>query len=135
MTDSLPDADTTVEPLLAVADLDRSVAFWTTKLGARVLTRWESYALLALGRGRLHLALKGDPPPDRAVRLAPPAGPLDVAIGEVVLRVSDCLAVVAALQARGVELLGPPARPAWGGETRAFGRDPDGHLFEISGPG
>jgi hypothetical protein len=32
----------------------------------------------------------------------------------------------------GVELLGEPAEPAWGGEVRAFLRDLDGHLIEIN---
>lgn len=127
-----PDADAGVEPLLAVTDLGRALAFWKDGLGGAVLMRWDNYAVLQLGRGRLHLAVTGEPPEDRAVRLVPPRGSGDEATGEVVLRVSDCGAVVSQLEQRGVQFLGPPATPTWGGEVRAFLRDPDGHLIEIS---
>lgn len=93
---------------------------------------WDTYALLRLGAGRLHLAVTGDPPPDRGVRLVPPLASDRTATAEVVLRVADCAAVVAVLKGRGVSFLGPPATPAWGGEVRAFARDPDGHLVEVS---
>lgn len=135
MTDDLssfPDADAGVEPLLAVADLGQALEFWVKRVGAQVITEWASYALLRVGAGRLHLAVTGDPPPDRVVRLVPPADRDDEATGEVVIRVADCRAVVGALEKRGVRFLGPPATPAWGGEVRAFARDPDGHLVEIS---
>lgn len=126
-----PDAGAAVEPLLAVADLGRSLEFWQDQLGGAPLLRWDGYALLRLGAGRLHLAVTGDPPEDRAVRLVPPRGRGE-ATGEVVLRVADCAAVVDRLEQRGVRFLGPPATPAWGGEVRAFLHDPDGHLVEIS---
>jgi len=58
----------------------------------------------------------------------------DQAAAEVVIQVADCRAVVTALQERGVQFLGPAAEPAWGGEVRAFARDPDWHLLEITGP-
>jgi hypothetical protein len=48
--------DAAVEPLLAVADLDRSVAFWVEGVGGRLLTRWDTYAHVGLGRGGVHLA-------------------------------------------------------------------------------
>jgi len=96
------------------------------------LMRWDSYALLQLGAGRLHLAVTGDPPEDRAVRLVAPGRAETEATGEVVLRVADCASIVSQLEQRGVQFLGPLARPAWGGEVRAFLHDPDGHLVEIS---
>ena len=127
-----PDADATVEPLLAVTDLSRSLAFWQDRMGGSPLMRWDTYALLQLGAGRLHLAVTGDAPTDRAVRLVPPRLAETEATGEVVLRVADCVSVVSRLEQRGVQFLAPPATPAWGGEVRAFLRDPDGHLVEIS---
>lgn len=123
-----------VAPLLAVADLPRALSFWVERVGAVVEMQWDSYALLRLGQGQLHLAVTGAPPPDRAVRLVPPHADAD-ATGEVVIHVTNCQAVVDVLQQRGVEFLGPPATPAWGGEVRAFLRDPDGHLIEITSPG
>lgn len=130
-----PDAGAGVDPLLAVADLDRALAFWAERMGGVVEVRWDSYALLRLGEGRVHLAVTGDPPPDRAVRLVPPRPGTQEAAGEVVIRVADCRAVVDVLEQRGVGFLGPPAAPAWGGEVRAFLLDPDGHLVEISSSG
>lgn len=100
--------------------------------GGLPITRWDSYALLQFGVGRLHLAVTGDTPEDRAVRLVPPGNAGTEATGEVVLRVADCASVVSQLEQRGVQFLGPPAKPAWGGEVRAFLHDPDGHLIEIS---
>lgn len=135
MTDDFsgfPDARAGVEPLLAVADLGQALEFWVKRVGAQAITQGDSYALLQIGDGRLHLAVTGDPPPDRAVRLVPPVDRDDEATGEVVIRVADCGAVVEALEKRGVRFLGPPATPSWGGEVRAFARDPDGHLVEIT---
>ena len=45
-------------------------------------------------------------------------------------RVRDCRAAYETLRSRGAEFLTPPVDR--GGEIRAFFRDPDGHLFEIS---
>lgn len=135
MTDDhplFPDAEATVAPLLAVADLEASLSFWVQRLGAKVQVRWDTYALLRLGAGRLHLAVAGDAPPDRAIRLVPPEHDPERASGEVVLEVADCRYVVATLQERGVQFLGPAREAPWGGEVRAFARDPDGHLVEIS---
>ena len=42
----------------------------------------------------------------------------------------DCRDAYEVLSARGAEFLTPPVD--WGGEIRAFFRDPDGHLLEIS---
>jgi catechol 2,3-dioxygenase-like lactoylglutathione lyase family enzyme len=131
-TAGFPDADAGVDPLLVVRDLAMSLDFWVRRVGARPLVQWDTYALLQLGNGRVHLAVTGDPPVDRAVRLIPPDGPGDTAAAVVVIRVGDCRAVVAALERRGVRFLGPPATPAWGGEVRAFARDPDRYLIEIS---
>lgn len=101
-------------------------------MGGEPLVSWDNYVLLRLGEGRLHLAVTGDPPEDRGIRLVPPGECDSEATGEVVLHVSDCVTVVGKLEQRGVRFLGPPTSPPWGGEVRAFLRDPDGHLIEIS---
>ena len=43
---------------------------------------------------------------------------------------SDCRAAYEELRRRGAAFLTPPVESAW--EVRAFFRDPDGHLLEIS---
>ena len=46
------------------------------------------------------------------------------------IRVPDCRAAYATLVGRGATFLTPPVESDW--EIRAFFRDPDGHLLEIS---
>ena len=127
-----PDTAATVSPLLAVADLARSLEFWVTRLGGDLQVQWDTYARVQVGSGQVHLAVTGDAPLDRAVRLVPPTGDGDEAPGEVVIEVDDCHAVVAQMQERGMVFLGPATEPPWGGEVRAFAFDPDGHLLEIT---
>jgi catechol 2,3-dioxygenase-like lactoylglutathione lyase family enzyme len=51
---------------------------------------------------------------------------------EMIFGVPDCRAAYELLRARGAAFLTPPVEYDW--EIRAFFRDPDGHLFEISEP-
>ncbi len=50
--------------------------------------------------------------------------------GQIIFRVDDCRRTHELLSGRGAQFLAPPVDR--GGEVRAFFRDPDGHLFEIS---
>lgn len=80
--------------------------------------------------GQLILSVAGGPTPDKpTVTFAPPSEP-DTVSSEVTIRVPDCHAAYAALRARGAVFLTPPVEYPW--EIRAFFRDPDGHLIEIS---
>src|SRR5213078_1601468 len=125
--------DVTVAPLLVVGDLSRSLAFYENVLGAARVVASESYAKLSLGGGELHLTTRSEPTPDKpGVTLAPPDPQSTMVHGEVVLHVRDCRAMYARLAARGAAFLAPPTVPPWGHEVRAFLRDPDGHLLELS---
>ena len=65
-----------------------------------------------------------------SVEFTPPTNP-DAVSTQPTLRVPDCHGAYETLKSRGAEFLAPPVK--WGhGEIRAFLRDPDGHLFEIS---
>lgn len=76
------------------------------------------------------LVTGGGPTEDKpTVVFAPPADP-DVVSHVITLRVPDCRGAYETLQARGAEFLTPPVTYEW--EIRAFFRDPDGHLLEIS---
>ena len=122
-----------VAPLLVVADLPRSLAFYEGVLGAVRIVANESYAKLSLGRGELHLTARSEPTPDKpGVTLAPPDRHDAIVPGEVVISVRDCREMYAQLVARGAVFLAPPTVPPWGHEVRAFLRDPDGHLIELS---
>jgi catechol 2,3-dioxygenase-like lactoylglutathione lyase family enzyme len=68
-------------------------------------------------------------PSDFPVTFAPPDNP-DRVSHQLTMRVPDCRAAYETLRTRGAEFLAPPVDR--GGEIRAFFRDPDGHLLEIS---
>ncbi|GAA4607015.1 catechol 2,3-dioxygenase-like lactoylglutathione lyase family enzyme [Actinoplanes octamycinicus] len=121
-----------VAPLLVVRDVADSVTFYR-RLGFEAMVVWETYAKLVSGPGVLHLAAAGEPPPDRgSVALALPDPGAGSVVAAIVVQVADCREACAELAAAGVELLGEPSEPEWGGEVRAFLRDPDGHLIEIN---
>ncbi len=72
----------------------------------------------------------GGPTADKpTVTFAPPADP-DVIAHTMTIRVPDCRAAFATLRGRGAPFLTEPVESDW--EIRAFFRDPDGHLIEIS---
>ena len=78
----------------------------------------------------LLLVTGGEPTQDKpTVTLVVPDDP-DRVSGEIIFRVDDCQRTFELLRERGAEFLTPPLDR--GGEIRAFFRDPDGHLFEIS---
>ena len=81
----------------------------------------------------LLLVTGGGPTEDKpTITFAPPETPDRVAAA-FTIRVPDCREAYEILQARGAPFLTPPVD--WGAEVRAFFRDPDGHLFEISQAG
>jgi catechol 2,3-dioxygenase-like lactoylglutathione lyase family enzyme len=117
---------------MVVRDVARSVEFYR-RLGFQPAVEWPTYAKLVNGTAVLHLAQQGDPPPDRPdVALRAPDATATAVVAAVVVQVADCRRACADLTAAGVELLTQPAEPEWGGEVRAFLRDPDGHLVEIN---
>ena len=122
-----------VAPLIAVRDVARSVAFYQ-RLGFAPEVQWSTYARLVAGDGAvLHVAGQGQAPPDRpTIAVTAPTPDAGAVAAILVLQVPDCRRACTELAASGVELLTEPATPAWGGEVRAFVRDPDGHLIEVN---
>jgi catechol 2,3-dioxygenase-like lactoylglutathione lyase family enzyme len=125
-----------VGTILAVADVDLSVSFYTEMLGFSVDARYDDppYATLSLSGTRLSLAEQGHPAEDRpGVEIV---APVDRSQADVmlVLEVADCLAVYDQLTTGGASFLAEPYSPPWGGH-RFFCIDPDGYLVEIEEPG
>lgn len=121
--------------ILAVADVDRSTAFYTGLLGFSVEATYADppYATLTLNGVRLSLAEQGHAAPDRP-------GVLMTALQDraelpvvLVLEVDDARAVHRALAADGATFLADPYEPPWGG-CRFFVVDPDGYLVEVEQP-
>jgi catechol 2,3-dioxygenase-like lactoylglutathione lyase family enzyme len=117
--------------LLVVSDLGRSVAFYREVLGAELYREYGgTSAVFTLLGNWILLVTGGGPTEDKpTVTFAPPADP-DVVSTEMIFRVPDCRGAFELLESRGAEFLTPPVDSGY--EVRAFFRDPDGHLFEIS---
>jgi catechol 2,3-dioxygenase-like lactoylglutathione lyase family enzyme len=122
-----------VATMLAVVDIERSVAFYRDRLGFEVEEHTPDLALLRHGTMLLYLVTDSPPTPDKpGVWLSPPSHESQTPIN-LVFRVGDCRAVYERMLAASVSFLAPPHSPVWGG-WRCFGRDPDGYLFEIEQP-
>ncbi len=117
--------------LLVVADPAASRDWYVEVLDASVYGEYggTSVVLDLLGNWLL-LVTGGGPSPDKpSVTLAVPDDP-DQVSAQIIFRVDDCRATHELLSGRGAPFLTAPVDR--GGEIRAFFRDPDGHLFEIS---
>lgn len=126
-----PGDATDLTRLLVVADLDRSVAWYRDVLGAEVVGEYGgTSAVLRFVGSWLLVVTGGAPTADKpTVTMAPPAD-ADSAASELIVAVPDCRAAHAELVERGAVFLADPVEYPW--EIRAYFRDPDGHLFEIS---
>ncbi len=131
MTGSFPDASVELTTILVVADVDRARTFWRDVVGAEVYREYGGTScVLRLAGAWILLVTGGEPTADKPdVTFAPPtdAQHVDHAF---TMRVADCAAAYEQLLARGAAFLTPPVASDW--EVRAFFRDPDGHLLEIS---
>ena len=124
-----PDVELT--HLLVVADAEVSRRWYESVLGASVERAYggTSVVMKLLGQWLL-LVTGGQPTADKpTVTFAPPPDP-DIVSVEMIFGVPNCRAAYETLRSRGAEFLTPPVEYDW--EIRAFFRDPDGHLFEIS---
>jgi catechol 2,3-dioxygenase-like lactoylglutathione lyase family enzyme len=128
-----PTAGVEVTHLLVVADAEASRRWYESVLGASVHRAYGGTSVVMKFQGQwLLLVTGGAPTADKpTVTFAPPVDP-DTVSAEMILGVPDCQAAYEVLLARGAEFLTPPVEYDW--EVRAFFRDPDGHLFEISEP-
>jgi catechol 2,3-dioxygenase-like lactoylglutathione lyase family enzyme len=117
--------------LLVVSDIAQSMRFYSDVLGAELYREYGGTSAVYKFAGCwLLLVTGGGPTEDKpTVNFEPPADP-DRVSHQLTLRVPDCRAAYETLRGRGAEFLTPPVDR--GGEIRAFFRDPDGHLLEIS---
>jgi len=117
--------------MLVVADATASCDWYVDVLNASVYGEYDGTSVvLDLMGNWLLLVTGGEPTPDKpTVTLAAPDDP-DRVSGQLIFRVNDCRRSYELLKERGADFLTPPLDR--GGEIRAFFRDPDGHLFEIS---
>jgi catechol 2,3-dioxygenase-like lactoylglutathione lyase family enzyme len=129
--ETFPTEDMELTRLLVVSDVNRSRDWYRNVLGATVHREYggTSCVLQLLGQWLL-LVMGGGATEDKpTVAFTPPDDP-DRVSAELIVRVSDCRQAHEILGRRGAEFLTPPVDNGY--EVRAFFRDPDGHLFEIS---
>ena len=122
---------TAMTHMLVVSEVEVSRDWYVNMLDADVFGEYggTSVVLDLLGSWIL-LVTGGDPTPGKpTVTLDVPDDP-DKVSGQIIFRVDDCRGTYELLRYRGVEFLAAPVDR--GGEIRAFFRDPDNHLFEIS---
>ncbi|MFL6226388.1 MAG: VOC family protein [Actinomycetes bacterium] len=117
--------------ILVVGDAGRSRDFYRDVLEAELYREYGGTSVvLRLFGTWLLLVTGGGPTADKpTVTFAPPADP-DTVAHSMTIRVRDCRGAHATLTERGATFLTPPLESDW--EIRAFFRDPDGHLIEIS---
>lgn len=127
---------------LAVADLDRALAFYRDGLGLQtqgvIGTEWVGDDRTPAGatvtfelRGGLILALypRTELAKDANIALAPPT-PGEFSIGHLVSSKAQVDVLLSQAQAAGATLTDQPHDRPWGIYSGYF-RDPDGHLWEV----
>jgi catechol 2,3-dioxygenase-like lactoylglutathione lyase family enzyme len=131
MTGGFPDDGMELTHILVTGDMDRARRFYLDVLGAELYREYGGTSLVLRFLGNWLLVVTGGGPTEDkpTVTFAPPVDP-DTVSSAFTIRVLDCRAAYETLVARGAEFLTPPVDSGY--ETRAFFRDPDGHLFEIS---
>lgn len=124
-------AASAVTHMLVVSDATASRDWYISVLDASVYGEYGGTSVVLDLLGNWILLVTGGPPsPEKpGVTLATPDDP-DLVSGQIIFRVDDCRATHELLRGRGADFLNEPRDR--GGEIRAFFRDPDGHLFEIS---
>lgn len=117
--------------MFVVTDVEASRDWYVRAFDATVYGEYGGTSVVLELFGNWLLLVTGGPPgPDKpSVQLLPPTDP-DRVSAQLIFRVEDCLGLYELLRSRGVEFLAEPLDR--GGEIRAFFRDPDAHLFEIS---
>ena len=106
-------------PVLPVADLARSLAFYT-RLGFAIVAEHPGYAIVAFGDAELHLAEQE-------------LGDDDVSRSGAYLRVDDADSVHAAWSVLGAPIIKTPVDEPYG--IREFAtEDPDGNLWRVGSP-
>ena len=126
-----PTDDMALTTILVVSDMKASKKFYRDVLGAEIYREYGGDScVLSFLNNWLLLVTRGDPTKDKPTVSFEPMTDPDKVSHSFTIRVKDCMASYETLQERGAQFLTPPVD--WGAEIRAFFRDPDGHLFEIS---
>ncbi len=129
--DVFPTEDMELTRLLVVRDIEVARDWYVDVLGATLEGEYGGTSLVLKIVGSWLLVVTGGGPTEDkpTVSFAPPEDP-DRVSAELIFRVPDCRIAYEELSGRGAAFLHEPVDNGY--EVRAFFRDPDGHLFEIS---
>ena len=133
-----PQEGFTVTHFLTVADIERSMRFYETVFGGRILSKGDSLGApgyIQIANTWLLVNVGGGPTPDKPKTfLSVPPDP-DAVSSFMNIRVTDIHACYELWRSRGAEFITEPI-PKYG-ETRCYIRDPDGYIIEVgqSNPG
>jgi catechol 2,3-dioxygenase-like lactoylglutathione lyase family enzyme len=128
---TFPAAGMALTHILVVSDVDRSRDFYRDVLGASVYREYRGTSCVLQFLDTWLLLVTGGPPTaDKpTVSFAAPADP-DRVSHSMTIRVPDARGAFETLRGCGAVFLAEPVESDW--EIRAFFRDPDGHLLEVS---
>ncbi len=131
MSSEFPLSSMALTHILVVTDLERAKHFYQDILGASLYGEYGGTSIVFDFNGAwLLIVTGGEATADKPdVQFVAPDDPQRVS-HSLTIRVPDCQQAYETLKKRGAEFLTPPVN--WKYEIRAFFRDPDGHLFEIS---
>jgi len=115
--------------VLFVADLERSLAFYTGTLGLQIQHRAERYAQIRAGTTRLALYTRDAMAETLGSTLEAPS--VSAPAFELGFKVADCDAAFTELVGAGATAVAAPTTRPWGQRT-AYVRDPDGNLIELA---
>ena len=131
MASEFPMSGMELTHILVVSDLNRARKFYSDVLGASLYGEYGGTSLVFNFNGAwLLIVTGGEPTRDKPGVIFAAPDNTDRVSHSMTIRVPSCQDAYETLQSRGIEFLAPPVN--WGHEIRAFFRDPDGHLFEIS---
>ena len=126
-----PQEGFTVAHFLTVADIDRSVRFYETVFGGRVLSRGDSQGAsghIQIANTWLIVNVGGGPTPDKPTVTLSVPDPNHIS-SFMNFRVADIQACYELWKSRGAEFITQPI-PKYG-EIRCYVRDLDGYIIEI----
>jgi predicted enzyme related to lactoylglutathione lyase len=116
---------------LTVSDIDRSVRFYETVFGGRILSKGDSQGApgyIQIANTWLIVNVGGGPTPDKpSVTLSVPDP--DKMSGFLNIRVADIHACYELWQSRGAEFITKPRNKY--GEMLCYMRNPDGYIIEV----
>jgi predicted enzyme related to lactoylglutathione lyase len=126
-----PQEGMSIAHFITVADIERSLRFYETVFGARILSHGDGNApgYLQLANIWMIVNVGGGGTPDKpTVTLRAPPDP-DQVSSFLNIRVADIQACYELWRSRGAQFITPPIDKY--GEIRCYIRDPDGYIIEV----